>query len=194
MKRTFNIILTAVFACLALAAGVLTASGQRGKTGQVGSSPTQFVKGIGDRTVNVGASKNKEGDEGGTTSLISTCTAINHFVDVGPPGFTTGDMYVWVDDLSIPDGSVKVGQAIGRCNVIDPSTGTFGCTVTSVFDEGTITTELILRNVPGIVSVGAITGGSGRFRDATGELSVDLGPPCGPHKLTIRVRPATLRF
>ena len=133
-------------------------------------------------------------DEAGVTKLISTCTAINNFVDVGSPGLSPGDLYVWVDELFIPDGSRKVGQAIGRCNLIDPAAGSFGCTVIGAFAEGTITTEMILYNVPGVVSVGAITGGTGRFQGATGEISVDLGAPCGPHHLTIKLRPATLKL
>ena len=95
-------------------------------------------------------------------------------------------MYIWIDDLSLPDGSQKVGQAIGRCTLIDPSAGSFGCTVTAVFPEGTITTDLILHRVVGFVSVGAITGGTGRYRGATGELSVDLGP--------LKLQPNTLKF
>ena len=50
--------------------------------------------------------------------------------------------------------------------------------------NGTITTDGLLYNVPGIVSVGAITGGTGRYRGVKGEATVDLGSPCGPHHVT----------
>ncbi len=128
-------------------------------------------------------------DEKRFIKLISTCTEINNFVDVGPPGPTSGDIYVFVDELFTPDGARKVGKAIGRCNLIDPTTGAFGCTTVSVFASGTITTEGILYNVPGVVSVGAVTGGTGRYRGATGEGSVDIGSPCGPHNITFTLRP-----
>ena len=124
-------------------------------------------------------------DETRVIKLISTCTAINNFVDVGPPGPTSGDIYVFVDELFTPDGSRKVGEVIGRCNLIDPTTGSFGCTNVSVFATGTITTEGILHNVLGVVSVFAVTGGTGRYRGATGEVSVDVGSPCGPHNVTV---------
>ena len=127
-------------------------------------------------------------DDKNVIKLISRCTAINNFVDVGPPGFTTGDIYVFVDELFTPDGSQKVGETIGRCNLIDPKAASFGCTTVSVFADGTITAEGILRNVLGVVSVGAITGGTGSYRGATGEGSVDLGSPCGPHNVTFTLR------
>jgi hypothetical protein len=126
------------------------------------------------------------GDNNRVIDLISTCTAINNFVDIGPPGPSTGDLYVWVDDVFTRDGSQKMGEAFGRCNLIDPTAGSFGCTIVGVFNDGsTITTEGILYNVPGIISVFAVTGGTGDYRGATGESSVDLGSPCGPHNITL---------
>ena len=126
------------------------------------------------------------GDNNRVIRLISTCTAINNFVDIGSPGPSTGDLYVWIDDVFTRDGSQKVGEAFGRCNLIDPTAGSFGCTTVGVFTNGsTITLEGILYNVPGIVSVFAITGGTGDYRGATGEVTVDLGSPCGPHNITL---------
>ena len=54
-------------------------------------------------------------------------------------------------------------------------------------DKDTITTDGTLINVPGAVSTGGITGGTGRFRNARGEAVLDLGPPEGPHRATFRV-------
>jgi len=126
------------------------------------------------------------GDNNRVIRLISTCTAINNFVDVGPPGPTTGDLYVWVDDVFTPDGSQQLGQAFGRCNLIDPAAGSFGCTIVGVFNDGsTITMEGILYNVPDNLSVFAITGGTGDYQGATGESTSELGPPCGPHNITL---------
>ena len=121
-------------------------------------------------------------------TLTSTCTAVNNFVDLPPLGPSTGDVYVWVDDLRTADGTTKVGDAQGRCNLIDPTVGSFGCTTVSRFSNGTITTEGILYNVPGIVSVGAVTGGTGAFRGVEGEATVDIGSPCGPHNVVFKLR------
>ena len=125
-------------------------------------------------------------DNNRTLHLISTCTAINNFVDIGPSGPTTGDLYAWVDDVFTSDGSQKLGQAIGRCNLIDPAAGSFGCTTVAAFTNGsTLTMEGILYNVPDNQSVFAVTGGTGEYRGANGEVTVELGPPCGPHTITV---------
>ena len=120
--------------------------------------------------------------------LTSVCTAVNNFVDLPPLGPSTGDIYVLVDDLLAADGTTKVGDASGRCNLIDATVGSFGCTTVSRFRNGTITTEGLLFNVPGIVSVGAVTGGTGAFRGVEGEATVDIGSPCGPHNVTFKLR------
>jgi hypothetical protein len=115
--------------------------------------------------------------------LESRATRINNFVDLGPPGPSPGDLYVWVDNLFLPGSTRDVGDAVGRCTLIDPAIGSFGCTTVSSINGSTLTTEGILYNVPGVVSVGSITGGTGRYRGASGEGSVDLGPPSGPHRV-----------
>jgi hypothetical protein len=121
---------------------------------------------------------------------LSRATPINNFVDVGPPGPSPGDIYVFRDELfSHEDPSRKVGEALGRCNLIDPVSGRFECTIVSSFAHGTITTDGVLVNVPGVVSVGSITGGTGAFRGVRGEAHVDLGPPEGPHVVTFILHP-----
>jgi hypothetical protein len=122
--------------------------------------------------------------------LFSRATAINNFVDVGPSGPSPGDIYVFLDELFSPEHpSQKVGEALGRCNLIDPASGRFECTIVSSFANGTITTDGILVNVAGVVSVASITGGTGAFRGVRGEAQVDLGPPQGPHVVTFILHP-----
>jgi hypothetical protein len=48
-------------------------------------------------------------------------------------------------------------------------------------------TDGTLINVPGKTSTGAITGGTGRYRNARGEGALDLGAPEGPHTATFRL-------
>jgi hypothetical protein len=120
--------------------------------------------------------------------LISRATAINDFVDVGAAGLSPGDIYVFVDDVFLARApTVRVGQALGRCTAIDPASARFGCLINTSLPGGTVTTDGTLVNVPGAVSTGAITGGTGRFRSARGEGVLDLGPPEGPHRVTLRV-------
>jgi hypothetical protein len=120
--------------------------------------------------------------------LISRATAINNFVDVGPAGPSPGDIYVFVDDVFLASApNQRVGQALGRCTVIDPASARLGCATTTSLPDGDITTDGTLINVPGTTSTGAITGGTGRFRNARGEAVLDLGPAEGPHRATFRL-------
>jgi hypothetical protein len=120
--------------------------------------------------------------------IISRATAINNFVDIGPTGPSPGDLYVFSDDVFFANAPAsKVGQADGRCTLIDPSSGRFGCTIITSLPKGDITTEGTLINVPGVTSTGAVTGGTRAFRNARGEAALDLGPPGGPHQVTFRL-------
>ena len=125
--------------------------------------------------------------------IISRATAINNFVDVGPAGPTPGDIYVFVDDVRFAkDPDEVVGEALGRCTLIDPASPPrpprFGCSIHTSFDDdvggGSIMTDGTLKNAPNAISTGAITGGTGRYRNARGEAVLDLGPEVGPHKAT----------
>jgi hypothetical protein len=122
--------------------------------------------------------------------IITKATAINNIVDIGPAGLSTGDLYVFSDDVFFAgDPATKVGRADGRCTLIDPSPSSarFGCTIITSLPKGAITTEGTLINVPGTTSTGAVTGGTGEFRNARGEGVLHLGPPQGPHQVTFRL-------
>jgi hypothetical protein len=127
-------------------------------------------------------------------NLISRATAINNFVDTGPPGFSPGDLYVFSDRLFLASApSAQVGTDDGRCVLIDPATVKFDCSVTSTILEGTplgagqIMAAGELTLVPGTTSGFAVVGGTGAYRAARGDASVDLGPPEGPHELTVNL-------
>jgi hypothetical protein len=122
--------------------------------------------------------------------IVTTATAINNFVDVGPAGLSPGDLYVFSDDVSFPSDTVtKIGRADGRCMFIDVNLDgpRFGCTIITTLPKGMITTEGVLINAPGSHNEGAITGGTGDYRDARGQAVLDLGPPTGPHQATFWV-------
>ena len=120
--------------------------------------------------------------------IITKATAINDFVDIKNDGPTPGDIYVFVDDVFYAKApNVKVGDALGRCTVIDPASARLGCSTTTSLLGGSIMTDGTLKNLPGEISTGAITGGTGRFRNARGEAVLDLGPPEGPHRASFRL-------
>jgi hypothetical protein len=118
-------------------------------------------------------------------NVISRATAINDFVDLGDPGTDPGDLYVFSDDIFLgSDPDTRVGQADGRCTMINPAKARFGCTLVTSLPVGDITTEGTLTLVPGTTSTGAVTGGTGRFRNARGEATLALGSLGGPHHAT----------
>jgi hypothetical protein len=120
--------------------------------------------------------------------ITTEATAINDFVDIGDPGPDPGDIYVFADEVFLANAPSKpVGQALGRCTLIDPATARFGCAITTSLPDGSIMTDGTLVNAPGTTSTGAITGGTGRFRNARGEGVLHLGQPGGPHQASFRV-------
>jgi hypothetical protein len=120
--------------------------------------------------------------------IITRATAINNFVDVGPAGPSTGDLYVFVEDVFRAGAATRrVGRADGRCILIDPTSGRFGCTIITSLARGEITTEGTFVNTPGESSKGSVTGGTRDFRNSRGDAVLDLGPPEGPHRVTFRL-------
>jgi hypothetical protein len=120
--------------------------------------------------------------------VVTRATTINDFVDLGATGPSPGDVYVFIDKVfyaSRPND--EIGEALGRCTLIDPASARLGCNIRTSLPDGSITTDGTLVNVPGTVSTGAVTGGTGRFRNARGEGALDLGPPEGPHRVIFRL-------
>ena len=127
-------------------------------------------------------------------NLLSRATAINNFVDTGPPGFSPGDLYVYSDRLflaSAPDE--QIGTVDGRCVLIDPASLRFDCSNTAriseggPLDAGDIQSAGTLTLVQGTTSTSSIVGGTGPYRTARGDVTVDLGPMEGPHEVTVNL-------
>jgi allene oxide cyclase-like protein len=126
--------------------------------------------------------------------LISRATAINNFVDTGPPGFGPGDLYVFSDRLFLADSRTdQIGRDDGRCVLIDPAALRFDCSVTAhipegePLDAGDIMSAGTLTLVQGTTSTFAIVGGTGPYRTARGDVSIKLGPLEGPHEVTVNL-------
>ena len=138
--------------------------------------------------VTVGANPFATASDPARIDVITRATAINNFVDVGPTGPSPGDIYVFVDDVFFPDAPTrKVGEALGRCTLIDPASVRLGCNIRTTLPGGSLTTDGTLVNVTGATSTGAITGGTGKFRNARGEGRLELGAAEGPHEGTFYV-------
>ncbi|MEV6978565.1 hypothetical protein [Kitasatospora sp. NPDC093806] len=104
-------------------------------------------------------------------TLVSQATG-ETVVDLDGNGFSPGDYVVFTDDL-FRDG-VRVGSDAGSCTLIDVADGgTSLCVVTVHLERGDLTAQALTR---GILAggpdsfVAAITGGTGAFVDAGGEV------------------------
>jgi hypothetical protein len=127
-------------------------------------------------------------------NLISRATAINNIVDTGAAGFSPGDLYVFSDRYflaSKPDE--QIGSVDGRCVLIDPAAARFDCSVTNTLTgAGGLAAGDIMAAGPLTLSQGstnafAIVGGTGPYRTARGDATVELGPPEGPHQVTVNL-------
>jgi hypothetical protein len=96
------------------------------------------------------------------------------FVDTGKPGPSVGDVAIARDDVLREDGS-PAGTFRQVCTLVDlvggPFTSTFECTGSIALKDGTIAMEGPF--VPAAPeSVAAITGGTGAYKTARGEIVV----------------------
>jgi hypothetical protein len=96
------------------------------------------------------------------------------FVDTGKPGPSVGDVAVFRDELLRADGSTA-GTVRQVCTLVDlaaaPPAGTFECTGSLELADGTITFEGPF--VPAKPEqAAAITGGTGAYRAARGEVTI----------------------
>lgn len=103
-------------------------------------------------------------------------------VDVGAPGESPGDYFLFENRLLSADGSRLLGRDSGRCMI---NIRTFTCDATArIFGKGKIVVSgtFFAENDARI----AITGGTGRFDEAGGQLTV-TDRPDGNTLLVFRV-------
>jgi hypothetical protein len=116
-------------------------------------------------------------------------------LDQGESGFTLGDQIVFSDDLLTEVNGKPAGVDGGVCTLVrvaDAATqsGTVQCQVTYSLSGGQIVAEGLLPLVDGGFTgrhVAAITGGTGRFRTAHGESTLEFLRP-GELNITLAIR------
>lgn len=127
----------------------------------------------------------------GRTIVVTGKTAQLNLLDLGEPGFTLGDQVTFSDDLSAKSGK-PAGVDGGACTltrVADAAaqSGTAQCLVTYELDGGQIATQGLLELTNGGfvgTQTAAITGGTGAYRDAGGEATLQFIRP-GELKVTL---------
>jgi hypothetical protein len=120
---------------------------------------------------------------GGRVIELTTQQVNQDYVDLGTAGFSTSDQFVFTNDLK-RDGQT-VGEDGGTCTVTriaaDGQT-TLHCLGTNSLPGGQISVQGLTS--PGKPFVFAITGGTGRYSDARGEV---FGENTSPTTMKIRI-------
>jgi len=112
----------------------------------------------------------------------------SEFIDLGDPGPSLGDELVFSERLFIR--GEEVGESGGVCTVTKASPPydvlTFHCVATLSLERGQITLQGLIEvqgeDDPGPFTV-AITGGTGKFRCASGEARVRVGDERSVYRL-----------
>ena len=111
-------------------------------------------------------------DRGGTHGRTMTFHVVFspfNYTDLGAPGPSSADVIVFHDQLF--KSGKAVGDEIGSCVLVD-ATGLSNCSgVMQLKNRGTITFSFV--NAPPPHKVLAVTGGSGQFRTARGDGTLD---------------------
>jgi hypothetical protein len=106
-------------------------------------------------------------------------TVQDNFLDLGAEGLTLGDRDVFSDDLSETRGGDVIGYDAGECTAVrideEFYEATFQCLVTASLPRGQITVQGLVtftNGEPDSPALLAVTGGTRRYRNATGQVRV----------------------
>jgi len=129
------------------------------------------------------------GEDGLTIRYLST-NSNNTDIDLGPPGFSVGNMQVFTND-AVRNGK-KIGYEAGECQIVLLTDTRLAahCVVTLVLADGELTAQGVFQEnlAEGPKGVRwAITGGTGRYRGAAGEAVGEFVPNTDDVNVTIRL-------
>lgn len=125
------------------------------------------------------------GGNGGRTIELTGCpdSLVREQIDLGAAGPSPGDLLVGRTDLC--QGEKKVGFVRFTC-VSNIGTGVMCTNHNTLSGRGQIVSQQSGNPAEGPVVVEAVTGGTGEFRNARGQVRVDFANPGGP-RITIRL-------
>lgn len=112
----------------------------------------------------------------GGAAAASTVHVIEHAitdttVHSGGPGEKTGNILTFHNNVFNPTDTRRVGTDQGYCIRISPAAGSWECNWTTFLAHGQITVEGPFYDTKN--SVLAITGGTGAYRNARGEMNLN---------------------
>ena len=138
-----------------------------------------------------------DGDQGhGKTITFYAPTVQFKLIDLGDTGFSLGDESVFSDDLLTAPNGETLGFDGGTCTVVrvkdaKTQTGTVQCLVTFSLRDGQITTQSLSDVANGGLSgtqPAAITGGTGRYRNARGQAAIEFINGGAAANITLSIR------
>jgi allene oxide cyclase len=97
-----------------------------------------------------------------------------HVVDLAPKGDSQGDQFPFSNLLFDGSNSHQIGRDQGNCIRTNPNRGEWQCSWTNKLPHGQITVEGPFYDTRD--SVLAIIGGTGRYRDASGQMLLHARP------------------
>ena len=105
-----------------------------------------------------------------TTVHVIEHATTDKVIDTGKPGDSSGDLLTWHNKVYDETNTTVAGRDQGGCIRISPKQGTWECRWITWVDGGSITVEGAFYDTKD--SVLAITGGTGAFAAATGEMQL----------------------
>jgi allene oxide cyclase len=119
--------------------------------------------------VNAWAAPGRGHDGGGQTLTVIEHATTDATTDTGDPGDTAGDILTFANDVFDAADKAKVGTDQGYCIRVVPKTS-YECTWTTFLDGGQIVVNGPFFDAED--STLAITGGTGRYSGARGEMEL----------------------
>jgi hypothetical protein len=131
--------------------------------------------------VSLASAQSKGTSSKGQVIKLFALTVQTTDIDLGPTGFSLGDQNVFSDDLSPQKGSATTGFDGGVCTIVrideKANSATAQCVVTLSLADGQIAVQglaTFAEEGQPTTLVLPITGGSGSFSGASGEVTVEL--------------------
>lgn len=115
---------------------------------------------------------------GSRTIRVQAGLAVGEELDLGAPGRSVGDQFVFSGTLRSRAERRPVGRVGGFCVLDDLERNAGECSLTAVLDGAQLAVQGELAGIPapGPATV-AITGGTGRFREARGQMTLRVLTP-----------------
>ncbi|KUO22086.1 dirigent protein [Streptomyces dysideae] len=112
----------------------------------------------------------------GRTIQVEANVQVAEELDLGAPGRSVGDQFVFSGNLSSAEDPDRViGRFSEFCVITDLERNAGQCMLTAVLPGGQIAVQGEQEGIPTPTSVtNAITGGTGEFRDAQGQMTLKV--------------------